>query len=151
MKKVVIFILAVSILLSMNGCIKNEVEVFEENKTHFSLVADFATTYYERNHSDKEHLTLAFSNGNIIDTETVLNISDKISEATEKIEDAQFEFLWVTSDYVIFWQDETKYYGLLWAEYPKTIIKSIKEDWYDDMEYQKIENNWYEIGVLNAI
>ena len=55
--------------------------------------------------------------------------------------------MWVSSDYVIFWDNEMKQYGVLYAKKPRSVMKDIRS-WYEDLEYNRLDKNWYEIGYF---
>ncbi len=60
---------------------------------------------------------------------------------------SKYNYIWVSSEYVIFWEDEMKKYGILYANKPEDAIKDIKT-WYEDLEYHKLDKCWYEIGYF---
>ena len=63
----------------------------------------------------------------------------------------RFDHLWVGEDYVIFWNDETHTYGLLYAAAPRRVIRQIKRDWYETMNSARLDDHWYEIGQLGTL
>ena len=56
-----------------------------------------------------------------------------------------YNFIWVTENYIIFWQDETKMYGVIYTNDFKEAKEEIKK-WYDGVQFRKIEEGWYELG-----
>ncbi len=115
---------------------------FSEYKEDFLKVASEAKDYYADNKADEEWLTLD------LDKEHEW-ASEEVAASIEVIYDLGLWYLWVSEDYVVFWEDETKYYGILYAESPKKVIKSMRKD-YVGMEYTKIEDEWYEVGQLHG-
>ena len=59
----------------------------------------------------------------------------------------KYDYMWVSSDYVIFWDNEMKQYGVLYAKKPRSVMKDIRS-WYEDLEYNRLDKNWYEIGYF---
>lgn len=90
--------------------------------------------------------------------EDILSISDHkpkdetaLLEAVEKLKNKGFSYVWIGDDYLIFWEDETQYYGVLWSLEPKVSMRSIREDSYSTIKFRKLTKEWYEIGALDAI
>lgn len=78
---------------------------------------------------------------------------DKYEELKEEIQIAEkdFSLLWIEDGNVVFWNDETKVLGLLYSENAKKYIESLKA-WYDsEMDYEKINDNWYTVGSWKHI
>ncbi len=73
-----------------------------------------------------------------------------IEKSVEKISEFDLDYIWVSDEYVIFWQDEIKQYGILYSSSASSVIKQLKT-WYNEMDYYKLEKNWYEIGQLDTI
>lgn len=144
-------------IIGISGCAKYKNEMFTANKDDFTAVVEFARNYFASHKSeDSEHITLAFYDGKLhsttenadgVTTDAVVeDISDDISESFGIIS-SKFDFLWVNDMYVVFWEDETKNYGLLWSESAKKAVASL-EEWHTTLEKHKLESNWYEIGVF---
>lgn len=68
------------------------------------------------------------------------NLKDEID-----ISEKSFSYLWIEEENVVFWNDETKVLGLVYSSNPKDYINSLKK-WYQDMEYERINENWYVVG-----
>ena len=51
---------------------------------------------------------------------------------------------------MIFWNDETHTYGLLYSDSPKQKVRAMEKDWYEDMEYRMLTSTVCEIGQLSA-
>lgn len=166
MKRIVSFFCIITMLIGMSGCAKHESELFTSNKDDFIAVVEFARQYYaEHKSEDSDYIAPDFYGEALrglivldcydgvlrdhIDDTVIEDISDDIRKSVEII-GRNFDYLWVTDIYVIFWENETKYYGLLWSESKHKAISSLKE-WYPEMENRRLESNWHEIGALNAI
>ena len=54
--------------------------------------------------------------------------------------------MWVTDYYIIFWQDETKMYGVIYTRDYKKSKKEIKSWYGDGIQFRKIKKGWYEVG-----
>lgn len=59
----------------------------------------------------------------------------------------KYDYLWVSDDYVIFWEDEMKEYGLIYSHTPFIEVIKMNSDWYGG-DYRRINKNWYEIGFF---
>ncbi len=141
MKKSILVILTISLLLS--GCTSGKITDFEEYRQELTVISNAAKSYYTNHGSKDEHLTLALDN--------YLTWADSsIEDAIVKVSNMEISYIWVSDQYVIFWNDETKTYGILHSVSADSVIKQLKS-WYDGMEYHKLEKNWYEIGQFNAI
>ncbi len=135
MKKL-ISILVIFSLLFLCGCNLEKPESFSDLKA----VAEYAITYYTENKpADSSHLTLDLGN---TQWQTV-----QIEELTKNIK--KFSYIWVEESYTVFWNDETKTYGVLYAPSPFKAIKSLRS-WYTSLKIKRIEKSWYEIGQLYA-
>lgn len=151
MKKVISVFLIIFVLLGFSGCINTYNKAFSDNKAQFTEIADFALSYYENSQiTEKDHLTMAFSGNELIlyAPEKDVKIDHNLDNSLNAVEKLGFEFMWVSSDYVIFWKDETKYYGLIYSKSAQKHIREIKKEWYDGMKHHKLDSDWYEIGVL---
>ncbi len=51
---------------------------------------------------------------------------------------------------MIFWEDETGYYGVLWSDKLAEAISSIRED-RPYLKSRKLSTEWYEVGALGSI
>lgn len=130
------------IVFILTGCNVVKSSDFKEYKQDFLIVSDTAKSYFESHNTD-EHLTLTFD-------EYLLWADVSVEKSISKLSEMDFDYIWVSSDYVIFWKDEMKTYGILYSDSPNSAIIQLKS-WYYGMEYNKIEKNWYEIGQLSSI
>ena len=116
------------------------------------MIKNFSREFYEDNIDDldSDYITLSFSSdGTVVCDQqdmTLSEVSDEISQAVSLVRQ-KFAYLHVYSDYVVFWEDETKYYGLLWSETPRLTIIRMQEEYYN-FDKIKINSEWYVIGAL---
>lgn len=63
-------------------------------------------------------------------------------------------FMWIDINNIgfimIFWEDETGYYGVLWSEKPSDAIEQ-KRKTDKHLKSRRLFNNWYEVGALDSI
>jgi len=129
-------------------------ENFADCKNDFRAVSDFLRSYYDENgFSDK--VVFDFEDSKIIQLgATLMNrtvVCEVLIGETTVIQNNGFTFAWVEADSVIFFEDETKHYGVLFSEKARNVISSLDDSWYEGIESKKLDKNWYEIGVLDAI
>jgi len=149
MKRVLPIVIIVVMLISFSACAsrKAKFENFADCKAVFETVSNFLRSYYvDQDYSGSA--TFDCGDGNIKKDGFV--ISEEYAEEVKTIQQNGFTYVWVEEDHIIFWQDESKYYGVLFSEEPKTALRSVKE-WYDELKSKKLDKNWYEIGALNSI
>ena len=89
----------------------------------------------------------------ILLNEDILTASDvqpddsvALLEAVRVLSEKGFDYVRIEANYMIFWEDETGYYGVLYSHDPKAAIKDIKKK-NSGMKSIKITNEWYEVGV----
>ncbi len=149
MKRLLSVLIVISMLLSLSACISSNTkfENFADCKDDFETISDFLRSYFLDN-ACSALVLFDFQEGKILRDGVV--VSDGYLEETETIQNKGFSFVWVQEEYMIFWEDETKYYGVLFSENAKIAINSVK-GWYAEMQSKKLDKNWYEIGVLDSI
>lgn len=138
----VITLLTLSVfMLCLTSC--NEIhdqEYYDENLDSYILLSD-----YIRNSN----------NISANDVRMVVNLYEEIDTNDEDVKKAwniageRYDFVWLSKNDLIFWNDETKTLGLLNTSNIKQSKKDL--DWYNDLEYEKINDEWYVIGQLNHI
>ena len=149
MKRVLPIVIIVVMLISFSACAsrKAKFENFADCKADFETVSNFLRSYYvDQDYSGSA--TFEFIDGNIWKDSLV--VSEEYAEEIKTIQQNGFTYVWVEEEHTIFWQDETKAYGVLFSEDPKAALRSVKE-WYDELKSKKLDKNWYEIGALNSI
>lgn len=132
-----------------------EIENFDAISGDYEIIANIAMKYYNELTDKDDRITLLTYDDHLevsnyknpLEDRVVVNLSEEEKSAIKTI-DKEFDYMWVTKDYVIFWEDETKYYGLVYSEKPLSTIWDMKTDWYEGMEYHRINSNWYEIGAF---
>ena len=141
MKRIVngiVLFLVLSIV--MCGCEKStKTQELSENIEAYEKIAEIALKDFR----DEEHKH--DSDG----TRWVVRMSE-FSEyddlkASIDIAEKEFSYLWIEDGNVFFWNDETKFLGLVYSSNPKSYIKSL-EEWYNGMDSEKINENWYTVG-----
>lgn len=149
MKRLLCVFMIATLLLSFSACslTKAKFENFADCKADFETVSNFLRSYYI-DYDYSGSATFDFEDGNISKDGFV--ISEEYAEEVKTIQQNGFTYVWVEEDHIIFWQDESKYYGVLFSEDTKTALRSVKE-WYDELKSKKLDKNWYEIGALNSI
>lgn len=140
---IVFFTLLLGCIILLISYTPRKLSNFKDYKNDLLIISESAKKYFLSQEVEEEYLTLGF--------EDYLEwADDSIEKSIQKISEIDLEYIWVSDDYVIFWNNEMKTYGILYSTSSKTIIKQLKS-WYTGMEYHKIEKNWYEIGELSSI
>lgn len=149
MKRILCVFMVAVLLLSFSACagIKVKFENFADYKADFETVSNFLRSCYKEN-AYSGSATFDFEDGNILKDGVVF--SEQFVKEIQTIQQNGFSYAWVEENYIIFWEDETRYYGVLFSENPKTALNSVKQ-WYDELKSKKLDKNWYEIGALNSI
>ena len=150
MKKLISFVLALFYILGLSGCnTKADFDNFSDYEDDFDAVVQFILEYvHQRNSVDAFTVDIGDDNIKIDDT---FQSDEALSPSIKKIREKGFTYIEVAQDYMIFWEDETSYYGVLWAEKPTEAISSIREDSRPYMKSRKLSKEWYEVGALDSI
>ncbi len=128
--------------LLLCGCEKSrEAQYFLQRIDNYQNITEYVIENYSEfeKYRNGESKSITILLDNIADIE---EIKDSVSAAKE-----DFNYLWLEEKSVVFWNDETKRLGLLFADNPKKIIRDMKKNWYDNLEYEKINDNWYIVGT----
>ena len=134
---------------------KPEIENFNDVSANYETIANTSMKYYNELPNKDDRITILTYDDhmevsnykNPLEDNIVINLNEEEKSAIKTI-DKEFDYMWVTDEYVIFWEDETKYYGLVYSENPLSTIWDMKTDWYEGVEYHRINSNWYEIGAF---
>ncbi len=135
---------------------KPEIENFDSISDDFEIIAKASMKYYNESSDKDKRITIGIYddcmsvyNRDDLGYDTKINLNEEEKTALKTV-DSVFSSgaLWVTEDYIIFWEDETKYYGLVYSEKPLSAILNMESDWDRDIEYHRINKNWYEIGAF---
>lgn len=151
MKRIIAFLLVVVFVAGTAGCRLNQpdFENFHEYEDDFVLVKDFII---ESNFSRNDASPLIVDINSQFLTIDGDEISDhSIEDAVKAIYDKGFTYIEIHDDCVMFWEDETGYYGVLWSLNPKESINSIINDSRPYMKSRKLAKEWYEVGALDSI
>lgn len=119
------------------SCGEDRTDYYEERISSYEAIAEYALQHYAS--SDGSRICVSLSDI----TDDGLSKSVSVAEET-------FTYIWIENNSVIFWNDEMKQLGLVYSDNAKSTIKDI-EEWYDDLEKEKVNNNCYLIGQLNGI
>lgn len=76
---------------------------------------------------------------------------EALTSSIKKIREKGFTYIEVAQDYMIFWEDETGYYGVLWSDKLAEAISSIREDSRPYMKSRRLSKEWYEVGAFDSI
>ncbi len=135
--------------LLFSSCQKNSnFNEFDDYEESLNTIVEKAIEYYNNNNNE-EKIFLNLSDYNVWADSSLENHIDNISDIAVNNLYLKNGYLWVSSDYVIFWFDDLKTYGILYSQSALTEIKNIKE-WYNDLKYNRLADDWYEIGQLNT-
>ena len=134
----------------MSGCnTKADFDNFSDYEDDFDAVVQFVLEYvHQWNSVDAFTVDIGDDNIKIDDT---FQSDEALTSSIKKIREKGFTYIEVAQDYMIFWEDETGYYGVLWAEKPTEEINSIREDSRPYMKSRKLSKEWYEVGALDSI
>ena len=151
MKKAIALVLVLICMLAMVSCQLNQpdFENFQEYEDDFSIVKNFLVDFnFSRNDSSSLIVDLN-SRSLTIDGE---EISDSTMEDSVKaVYDKGFTYIEINEDCIIFWKDETGYYGVLWSVDPEDAIDQMVKSNKPNLKSRKLANEWYEIGALDSI
>lgn len=122
---------------------------FDELSDDYEAVAELCLGYYKEKPSEEGRKTIDICDGYLEDYTdgSTVELDGEQNKALETVKE-KIDFLWVSEDSVIFWEDETKYYGLIYSDRPLSVIGEIKSDWNKWVEYHRINSHWYEIGFF---
>lgn len=156
-KIIVISLLSVALIavLFLFGGGDPRMKNFPELKKDYERVVKVVREYYTDMDNKEEFITIYIVDGDqgiyrVKCDEQDIILTDEERESLANIctqSYSKYNYIWVSSEYVIFWEDEMKQYGILYANKPKDVIKDIKT-WYEDLDYHKLDDYWYEIGYF---
>ncbi len=130
-----------------------QIEGFDEISGDYEIIADTSLRYFKEISAENERITLLiYDKYNYLEDYTngsTLTLTDEQNKALKTVKESFGRgCLWVTENTVIFWRDETKYYGLVYSDNPLSAVREMKSDWFSSAEYHRINSNWYEVGVF---
>lgn len=139
---VIIILLVLVLLFAMLFSPSPVFEDFSNYKEDFANVATAAKNIYENNDNQYEviqgHITIDLSDD--------IWAQQNVQTSAISIENQGLTYLWVSDEYVIFWEDERKVYGVVYSKKALSVISKMQRDWYNGMRYKRLASNWYEIG-----
>ena len=151
MKKLIALALALVCVFVLVGCHSTQLyfEDFQTYEDDFACVKNFLVDYrISCNDSSRLIVDIGSQFLSIKGTD----ISDgSIEDSVKAIYDKGFTYIEIDDDYIVFWEDETGYYGVLWSADPKESIDRIKKDSRSYLLSKKLSDEWYEIGALDSI
>lgn len=150
MRKYVAFFLLLAFACGFAGCAfptGPDFKDFSAYKDDFSLVRDclLAQDFFQ-NSTDHILVNLNSDIAEVIDVEA--ETKDALLASVARLCAKGFNYVILDPDYMIFWEDETGYYGVLWTQKPIKALKFIKEK---SRDFKRIDREWYEVGVLDSI
>lgn len=150
MKKLVGLLLILAYVLGMAGCnTKADFDDFSDCEADFDAVVQFVLEYvHQRNAVDTFTVNIS---DDYIKIDDAFQSDESLNSSIKKIREKGFTYIEVAQDYMIFWEDETGYYGVLWSNKPTEAISNIREDSRPYMKSKKLSEEWYEVGALDSI
>ena len=150
MKKIIALLLMLVCVSGLAGCnTKADFDNFSDYEDDFDAVVQFVLEYaHQRNAVDTFTVNIGDDHIKIDDA---FQSDEALSPSIKKIREKGFTYIEVTQDYMIFWEDETGYYGVLWSDKPAEAISSIREDSRPYMKSRRLSKEWYEVGALDSI
>lgn len=160
MKKILVLIYVILVLI-LSVLVQSyiyggtpQIENFDEMSKDFQTIVDFSFEYRNKVAYTGDHITLDIRDDYLLDITGLgedkrVNLNSAQKAALKNIP-ARFHnaAIWVKEDAVIFWDDETKHYGLVYSENALSTVWDIRNDWYEGMHYHRINANWYEVGFF---
>jgi hypothetical protein len=123
-------------------------EDFQSYEADFVCVKNFLVDYFSRNDTSRLIVDL---NSQFLTIDGVEISDSTIEDSVKAIYDKGFTYIEINADCMIFWEDETGYYGVLWSSNPRRSINQIVESSRPYMKSRKLSSEWYEVGALNSI
>lgn len=150
MKKLISFVLALFCVIGLFGCnSKADFDDFSDYEADFVAIKNFLVDFnFSRNDTSRLLVDIGSQFLSIEGTDISVRT---IEDSVKSIYDKGFTYIEVAQDYMIFWEDETGYYGVLWSDSPTKAISSIREDSRPYMKSRKLSREWYEVGALDSI
>ena len=150
MKKIIALLLMLVCVSGLAGCnTKADFDNFSDYEDDFDAVVQFVLEYaHQRNAVDTFTVNIG---DDYIKIDDVFQSDEALSPSIKKIREKGFTYIEVAQDYMIFWEDETGYYGVLWSDKPTEAISSIREDFRPHMKSRKLSKEGYEVGALDSI
>jgi len=136
MKRISVVVLQCVLCMIFCSCGNDRTEYYEERIRSYEAIAQYALQNYANPDGSRVCVELD-------------DITDNGLLQSVLVAEEQFTYIWVENSGVIFWNDETKTLGLVYSDNAKSAVKDI-EEWYNGLDKEKVNNNCYLIGQLNA-
>ena len=147
----VALLLTLVCLLVLGGCRLNQpdFEDFPEHEAAFISIKNFLVDYIATRNDDSRFIVDL--NGQFLTVAGEQISTNTLEKSVKAIYEKGFHYIEVTKDYMIFWEDETGYYGVLWSASPKDSINQIVKSSRPYIKSRKLSKEWYEVGALDSI
>ena len=124
---------------------KPQIENFAEVSDEYTVVAKLALDTYSEISPAEEHITVFLYDGGFRYDNSELPLTEEQKNAVLAASE-NFDCLSIYKDAVFFREDETGYYGLVYAEQP---LYAIYREGLPQVgrRYHRINSHWYEWGV----
>lgn len=150
MKRLISFVLALFCVLGLVGCnTKPDFDDFSDYEDDFEAVVQFVLEYVQQRNS-VDTFTVNIGD-DYIKIDDAFQSDESLSPSIKRIREKGFTYIEVAQDYMIFWEDETGYYGVLWSDKPTEAISGIRETSRPYMKSRKLSTEWYEVGAVDSI
>lgn len=150
MKKFIALLLIIACVFGLVGCnTKADFDDFSDYEEEFKAVVHFVLEYVQQRNA-VDTFTVNIGDG-YIKVDEAFQSDESLSPAIKKIREKGFTYIEVAQDYMIFWEDETGYYGVLWSDKPTEAISNIRKDSRSYMKSRKLSKEFYEVGALDSI
>lgn len=137
--KGIVLFLVLSIV--MCGCEKSKkTQELSENIEAYETIAEIALEDFQ----DEEHKCESDDGTRWVIMLSEFSEYDNLKDVID-IAEKEFSYLWIEDGNIVFWNDETKVLGLVYSSNPQSYIESLKE-WYNGMDSERINENWYTVG-----
>ena len=141
MKKISRLIFAIMVMnIVLVGCWEKSAKTKELSKNidAYQAVVDYALDHCKDNqHASSDDKWLVY----LSELQGVAEIESQVTEVEK-----EFDSMWITDDYVVLWDNETKQLGLLYSNNMDEALDDLKS-WYDGMDYEEIDEHWCTVGV----
>jgi len=123
---------------------------FELVSNDYDKIVVTLCDYYDKENYTDDICVYIDNNEYVISyKESTIDISDDVKQSLKKICETSYsghyDYVWISENHVIFWQDETKIYGVMYTEDFEESENNI-EGWYEGVEFKQINGKWYELG-----
>lgn len=152
MKKLIVLVLAVLCVVSV-VVFKTSKPIFKDFDEYSNAFVAVRNFILENNsvESDVQQLIVDLDESILYLSQDKVENEETLLSAVKKLSDKDFSYVEVKKDYMIFWDDETGYYGVLWSSNPKPAIKCIVKEARPYMKSRKLSSEWYEVGELDSL